>query len=291
MPIEYLLTGLLFLGAYGLLQVLGTQRYKELLEPLDNKEFSVKPFLPGGLLVVDWLRLDRPGRYQVWIRQKIVMLHGSRYASYYIHIHWACKILYLVLGVGIASIMGFLGEAGSDWIPFIPGFGVLLFFMADKNLEDQYRKKRLSIERDFPDFISKLVLLVNAGLPVRLAIERIVGDGGKDTVLYREFATALNDIKAGIAEQEAYSDFAERCKVKEITNFVSILLQNMKLGGGQMLFELKRMGTECWDMRKNTARQLGETASSKLMFPLAIMFIAIVMICTVPAVMIFRGLV
>ena len=40
-----------------------------------------------------------------------------------------------------------------------------------------------------------------------------------------------------------------------------------------MLYELKRLGVECWDMRKNMARQMGETASSKLMLPLMIMFL------------------
>jgi tight adherence protein C len=51
-----------------------------------------------------------------------------------------------------------------------------------------------------------------------------------------------------------------------------------------MLFELKRMGTECWEMRKSTAKQLGETASSKLMLPLAIMLIAVILICVAPVI-------
>ncbi len=291
MILVFLLIGLLTMGIYGMLQIISSGRYREYLSPLDKKLYPMKNLLSGGLLMVDLLRLDKPSRYQVWIRQKIVMLHGSRYSAFYIKIHWGMKVLYLFLGIAIASIMGFLAESGTDWIPVIPGLGILLFFLADKTLDDQYKEKKLSIERDFPDFISKLILLVNAGLHVRQAIERIVMDCGKDTTLYRELATALTDIKAGVSESEAYNDFSERCKIKEITNFVSILLQNIKLGGGQMLFELRKMGTECWEMRKNTARQLGETASSKLMLPLAIIFIAIVMICAVPAVMIFRGLV
>ena len=56
-----------------------------------------------------------------------------------------------------------------------------------------------------------------------------------------------------------------------------------------MLFELKRMGTECWEMRKNTAKQLGEKASSKLMIPLSIMFLAIILICVAPVILEFRS--
>jgi tight adherence protein C len=99
----------------------------------------------------------------------------------------------------------------------------------------------------------------------------------------------LTDIRAGVSENEAFSDFAERCKIKQITNFVSILQQNMKLGGSQMLFELRRMGTECWELRKNVAKQLGETASSKLMIPLVLMLLAVVLICVAPVIIEFRS--
>ena len=57
-----------------------------------------------------------------------------------------------------------------------------------------------------------------------------------------------------------------------------------------MLYELKRMGTECWEMRKLNAKQLGETASSKLMLPLCMMFLAVILICMAPALLQLKGL-
>lgn len=261
-------------------------KYREFLEPLDKKQYPCKPFLAGALWMVDRLDLKGAGRYFGWLHQKVVMLNGSRYAAFYMKIHWASKVFYLFLGTILAGLLGYLGNAsGEEWYAVAPGAGIGLFFLADKILDDQYRKKVLSIKRDFPDFVTSLVLLVNAGLNTRQAIERIVRDRGGESPLYRELYITLNDIQAGLTEHQAYSDFSERCKIKEITNFVGILLQSMKLGGGQMLYELKRLGVECWDMRKNAARQMGETASSKLMLPLMLMFVAIIMICMMPALM------
>lgn len=281
-----LLTALGAAAVYMSLHLWQRGKYKEFLEPLDRKQYFFRPILAGGLWIAERLNFKVLGRYFGWLHQKIVMLNGSRYAAYYMKIHWASKILYLFLGVVLAGLLGFLGCAeGEEWYLIVPGAGIGLFFLADKILDDQYRNKVMSIKREFPDFVSNLVLLVNAGLSTRQAIERIVRDRGCETPLYRELFITLNDIKAGLTEHHAYTDFSERCKIKEITNFVGILMQSMKLGGGQMLYELKRLGVECWDMRKNAAKQLGETASSRLMFPLMIMFVAIIMICMMPALM------
>lgn len=281
-----LLTALIVAVLYMVIHLLQRDRYKAYLEPVDKKQYFCKPFLAGALWIVDSLGLNGSGRYFAWLHQKVVMLHGSRYAAFYMKIHWASKIFYLFLGIVLAGVLGFLGGAtGSEWYVIVPGAGIGLFFLADKVLDDQYKEKVLSIKRDFPDFMTNLVLLINAGLSTRQAIERIVRDRGTEAPLYRELSITLNDIQAGVTEHEAYTDFSERCKIKEITNFVGILLQSMKLGGGQMLYELKRLGVECWDMRKNVARQLGEAASSKLMLPLMLMFIAIIMICMMPAIM------
>ena len=83
-------------------------------------------------------------------------------------------------------------------------------------------------------------------------------------------------------------DFAERCKIKQITNFVSIVQQNMKLGEIKCSLNLKN-GDRMLGNEKNVAKQMGEKASSKLMIPLSIMFLAVVLICVAPVILEFRS--
>ena len=287
-----LLSGILlifFLLLFAICHSIFSKRYKEFFEPLDSRTYSYKAFLPGCLGIVETLKLSGRGRYQAKLNQKLVMLYGSRYITYYTKVHWSVKVFHLFLGLVISTFFCFVGNLEYSALIIIPVSGAGLFFLADKNLDDLYKERKFRLERDFPDFLSKLVLLVNAGLNIRQAIERIVSEENKDSPLYQELKTVILDIQSGMLEYEAYSGFSERCRIKQLTNFVSIVQQNMKLGGNQMIFELKRMGTECWEMRKNIAKQLGEKASSKLMLPLAIMFLAIVLICVAPVMLELRS--
>jgi len=46
---------------------------------------------------------------------------------------------------------------------------------------------------------------------------------------------------------------------------------------------LKNLSNECWETRKNLAKQKGEEASSKLLFPMMLMLMAVFIVIMVPA--------
>ena len=48
---------------------------------------------------------------------------------------------------------------------------------------------------------------------------------------------------------------------------------------------MREQGRECWEMRKNAAKAIGEQASTKILIPMMIMFLGIVLIVAAPAVM------
>ncbi|MBP7177076.1 MAG: type II secretion system F family protein, partial [Thermoclostridium sp.] len=223
----------------------------------------------------------------VFLYQRVVMVYGTRYAAYYLKVHWAEKVLYFCLGMAVASFLGAVSGSGAGFVPIIPIAGGGLFFLADKNLDDKAKKRKLQLMMDFPVFISKFTLLMNAGMHLRQALERIYVDVMERTPLYVELGTVLEDISAGITENQAWQEFSERCKVREITSFASIISQNAKIGGSKMVDELKRMTHETWEMRKHAARQMGETAAARLIFPLMLMFISILAIVITPAVIQF----
>ena len=85
------------------------------------------------------------------------------------------------------------------------------------------------------------------------------------------------------------SAFARRCKVKEVTKFVSVILMNLRRGGAEVVPVLKQQGAECWEMRKAAAKQMGEEASTKILLPLMIMFVGIILIVATPAVLSFSA--
>lgn len=266
-------------------------RYTEEIEPLDQKEYSFKNFLPFGLWLYDEFKIPSSGLYYVFLFQRVVMVYGTRYAKYYLRIHWAEKFFYAFIGLAVASFIGLVSEAGLAYIPVIFILGVAMFFLTDKNLDDKANRRKMQFMVDFPVFISKLTLLMNAGMHLRQALMRIYNDSPKQRSLYAELGTVLEDIESGVGENQAWQEFSERCKVKEITSFVNMIMQNTKIGGNQLVEELKRMTHETWEMRKHAAKQMSETASAKLIFPLMLMFLAVLIIVIAPAIMqFFKGI-
>jgi len=262
-------------------------RYTEEIEPLDQKEYSFKSLLPFGLWLYDEIKVPSSGSYHVFLFQRVVMVYGTRYAQYYLRIHWAEKFLYTFIGMVAATFIGLVSEAGLAYISIIPISGVLLFFLTDKNLDDKANRRKMQFMIDFPVFISKLTLLMNAGMHLRQALLRIYNDSSKERPIYKELGTVLEDMEAGVGENQAWQEFSERCKVREISSFASMMMQNTKIGGNQLVEELKRMTHETWEMRKHAAKQMSETASAKLIFPLMLMFFAVLIIVIAPAIMQF----
>lgn len=270
-------------GFYIVLNQCVKHRYSEDLKILDKKDYPYKDLLAFGIWLYNRLNIPKSGSYHVFLYQRIVMVYGTRYANYYLRIHWGEKFLYFFIGITAASFIGAASDAGTAFIAAIPASGILLFFLADRILDDRAQKRKLQFMLDFPVFVSKLALLMNAGMHLRQALIKIYNDLDKTKPLYEELGTVLADLEAGISESQAWQEFSERCKIKEITSFASMIVQNSKIGGNQMVNELKRMSHEAWEMRKHAAKQMGETASAKLVFPMMLILLAILVIAMSPA--------
>lgn len=275
-------------------------RFDDYIEPLDENEFKLKKFLPIGLHLGEKIRIANlvPGvareiyvKYTNDVAAKLTELYGYRYSQYYIEIHnaskWSIFLIGLFACICFAGIYCLKNNVNNALIfAFIsPLIGIGLAFLLDKELNDKIEARRLSIQLDFPEFINKLLLLVNAGMTISRAWEKIITENKKKTPLYKELDTCLAEIKAGKPEAVAYEDFARRCKIREIIRFVSVIILNLRKGGAEVVPTLRAQSDECWEMRKNAARRLGEQASSKLMLPMAIMLLGIIMIVALPAVL------
>lgn len=169
---------------------------------------------------------------------------------------------------------------------------VILIGYSSMKLNDQKRNKEERIVLAFPEFLSKLILLISAGTPVNAAIDKIVSDYEiaynanlvKREPLYDELLITLDAINGDskLSPTDAYEQFARRCKVKEAIRFTALLVQYMKTGTDQFLSVLKMYNDEGWAERKRIAERKGKEAETKLMIPILIIFVAIMMVMLTP---------
>jgi len=278
--------------------------YDEYLESIDKKDYPFKDFFPIGywLNELNVTRKVVPAKFYKYIHkhkmkiaQDVIEVYGAKYSDYYIMLHNANRT---AMGITIAAgaslfgvIMASTGDASTSYIfdilSIVAFFGMP--FIVDKGLKDKIEQRRLSIRMEFPEFVNKMTILVNAGMTISKAWEKIATDNKKDTPLFTEMQYTLAEISAGKPEAVAYEEFGRRCKIKEIIKFVSVVVLNLKKGGAEVVPVLKLQAAECWEMRKSAAKQLGEEAGTKVLIPMMIMFVGIILIVVTPAILSFSS--
>ena len=180
-------------------------------------------------------------------------------------------------------------KGGIEFIMLIP-IGIFGVWWGKKLEAKQYEKKRrFELELDYCEIISKLTLLLGAGLTVRMAWERIVHDyraNQKQTgrrVVYEEMAITVNELAAGIPERLVYENFGKRCNISEYLKLGSLLEQNLLKGSKHLLSLLEEESVKAFEKRKNLAIKQGEEAGTKLLLPMGLELVAVMAIIVVPA--------
>jgi len=150
-------------------------------------------------------------------------------------------------------------------------------------------KARTEMERDFPDFIQKLGLLLGAGLVITTAISRISEDYIKTRDiygkrrLYEEIATAQEHVHgAGTSLVFEFADLARRSGLRELMRFSSTLADNIDKGS-TLADKLRAESELLWEGRKKRAEKEGRLAETKLIFPMALQILAVIAITVMPA--------
>jgi len=186
------------------------------------------------------------------------------------------------------------GSKQTEVIPLLGLAAVAAVAAGDFKQKKSIKEKRhRQMQYDYSEVVSKLTLLIGAGMTVRKAWERIVNDYKLHReekgvrYIYEEMAESYNQLKTGIPESVVYERFGQRCGLKEYLKFSSLICQNLKKGTKDLVFLLELETAEAFENRKNLARKYGEEAGTKLLVPMVLMLIIVMVIVMVPALMSF----
>lgn len=190
------------------------------------------------------------------------------------------------------------GENSSPVIYFFLGIAavIVIILMDKKNKKKALDKRKKELTYDYSEIVSKLMLLLGAGMTTRMAWHKIVSDynekrriGGIEIrPAYEEMYEADCNMQAGISEVVAYERFGKRCNTREYMKLASLLQTNIKKGTSQLRCLLEQEVNDAFEKRKNIARIKGEEATTKLLFPMILMLGVVMAIIMVPAVMKFN---
>lgn len=260
-------------------------QFDGLLDDVDGKTFTLKDLYFIGLGCIETYetvtkkRITESERAQLKI-QYLSEAFGRENAElyYYVLLSSMISLILTFLPIGLAlvcltqSLLGLLlGAALAAVLPY----GVY------SGISSAVQKKKDSIVSEFPKMVSKLTLLVNAGMLVRRAWDEVANSNFEEA-LYAEMRLTSKDIQEGMSIDAAMENFAARCGLKEIRKFSSIYVQAVNRGASESIGSMKIMADEAWEQKKQISKQKGEIASQKLLIPNMIMFMGIMVVVVVP---------
>lgn len=174
--------------------------------------------------------------------------------------------------------------------------GILLILMRERKRERELAKRKEQMLRDYPNLVTKLSLLVQAGMTMRRAFGKTALDyrqnKGKEEeprYAYEEMLVTYYEMESGVLESQAYENFGRRCDQVQYRTLATLLSQNLKKGSQGLLDMLERESVTAFEDRKRQARILGEAAAMKLLIPMVLMLLVVLVIIMVPACMSFYG--
>ena len=266
---------------WSILLLIGSKKYGGMIEPLDTKKFLLKALYPAGFQILDIAGYSYNTEMDKKRKTQAIIVYGERFGEYYYRINVAEKITYVSLCIVFTPLLGPL--FGNNILCLFGLFaGAVLFYYADTKITDIIKAREEVILRDFPDMVSKMALLINAGMITREAWEEIGSTG--NGVLYDEMKAATIDMNNGVSEIDAYIAFGNRCGVQLIRKFISMLVQNLSKGNKELVDFLKAETALSWEEKKHSVRRQGEAASNKLMSPIGMILIGIFIMILVPVV-------
>lgn len=156
-------------------------------------------------------------------------------------------------------------------------------------ISKEEKRARESIIKELPEFINKLVLLINAGVVLNSAFLKIVDDcnwkKSQDSYFYSRITGIGHMVRETNASfhQELYT-FAKYSGVKELMRITNIMLDNISKGD-DLSDKLRRENELLWFARKQQAEEKGKLAETKLTLPLMILLTVLIMVTIAPALM------
>lgn len=259
-------------------------KYQPYIDSIDANDYFMKSMYGVGYRMIDLFQIDIDTPYFRKKMGKYGEMYGKKSARLLVLSDLAAQITYLATMIPFGIFLTVMMEEPLI-LMIVAIFAIFLAAYIEYDKGSKVDKRREEILKDFPHLLSQLALLINAGMPLREALE--TASKKEDGIIYEQLRVLADDMRNGIPEYEAFSEFADRCGVDEVRKLSGLIIQNVRKGSAELAASLLELSGEIWRNRTSQVREQGEKASSKLLIPILIIFGGILMMVVAPM---FKGM-
>jgi tight adherence protein C len=186
----------------------------------------------------------------------------------------ACSVVgagagYLAGGVGLARLLPIILGLVGLFLPYLQISGA-----AHERLRD--------VSRGLPYAIDLMALAMGAGLDFPGAVRQVVQKASNpDDPMVEEFTLIMQSLSLGRTRKDALTEFAKRCPVEAVKEFVGSLVQAEERGN-PVSEVLQIQATSSRTRRSVRAEELAAKAGVAMVGPLMLVFAAVMMLILGP---------
>lgn len=265
-------------------------RYYQLLGTT-RSEMKLSNWLAAPLM---WL-----GRFQstldihpalAQLRQALLQLYGPAQCHAMYRMLMAEIVLYIYWGLWFSLLLPAVTDGSLTNMYGGVLLSIVLPLMRSKEIISKAERRRQMMQMELPELINKLILLVQAGETIQKALAVCITKKNAEAThpLYVELFRMMSDVHNGYSFTHAMELLAKRCILQEVSMFVTTVLMNQRRGGETFVLAMKDLARQLWDKRKAIARRRGEEVSTKLVFPMMLMFLVVLVIVGAPALLMMK---
>jgi tight adherence protein C len=168
--------------------------------------------------------------------------------------------------------------------PVVVKIGVCLFAayvgiqLPDVFLKNRITKRKISINRAFPDALDLLLICVEAGMSIEIAFKRVGQEIGSQSIeLAEELALLTAELSYLPDRRQAYENLTKRVELDSVKS-VCMALQQAERYGTPMAQTLRVLSQENRDMRMSEAEKKAAGLPPKLTVPMILFFLPVLFI-------------
>lgn len=177
---------------------------------------------------------------------------------------YGIRVLFMIVAAGAAFLVLRQGLDRNNLL--IAGAVVLVCFLFPIYwLRRMMRTRQDKISKEFPDALDMLSVCASAGLGFDQSLQR-VGEQW-DTNLADELDRVVSEMEMGLSRERAMRNLSDRLGVREISTFVTIILQSEKLGMS-IADTLRAQAAQMREERRFNAQEQARKIPNKMLFPL-----------------------
>ncbi|HEY2735528.1 MAG TPA: type II secretion system F family protein [Polyangiales bacterium] len=152
-------------------------------------------------------------------------------------------------------------------------------------LSSAAHKRIRSIQRALPSVVDLMVLGLGAGLDFPAAVRQVIEHAGRaDEPLVEELRLLLQELKLGRTRRQALTQLAERAPCDAVRELVAAVVQS-ESQGTPLASVLAAQAVASRQRRSVDAEETAAKASTSLVVPLGLLFVAILMLIVSPMVL------